>query len=57
MKSSHVIVIGAGHNGLVAATFLARRGLEVTVIEERAMVGGAAKTERFGGQAFVYAFA
>jgi phytoene dehydrogenase-like protein len=39
------IVIGAGHNGLVAATVLARHGLEVIVLEERETVGGAAKTE------------
>lgn len=43
---SDVIVVGAGHNGLVAATLLARAGLSVTVVEEKAMVGGAAKTER-----------
>ena len=42
---SDVIVLGAGHNGLVAATLLARAGLSVTVLEEKATVGGAAKTE------------
>ncbi|MCL2449010.1 MAG: FAD-dependent oxidoreductase, partial [Polyangiaceae bacterium] len=41
-----VVVIGAGHNGLVAATFLARAGLSVTVVEEKSTVGGACKTER-----------
>jgi phytoene dehydrogenase-like protein len=40
------IVIGAGHNGLVAAALLARAGLDVTVVEERNTVGGACKTER-----------
>jgi phytoene dehydrogenase-like protein len=44
-SGASVIVVGAGHNGLVAATLLARQGLNVTVIEERALVGGAAKTE------------
>ena len=40
-----VVVIGAGHNGLVAATLMARGGLRVTVLEEKSAVGGAAKTE------------
>jgi len=41
----HVIILGAGHNGLVASILLARAGLTVTVIEERSQVGGACKTE------------
>ncbi len=41
-----VIVVGAGHNGLVAALLLARRGLKVLVVEERELIGGAARTER-----------
>ena len=44
-QQADVIVVGAGHNGLVAATLLARRGLRVTVLEEKDAVGGAAKTE------------
>src|SRR5262249_22479036 len=41
----HVIILGAGHNGLVASILLARAGLTVTVVEERSQVGGACKTE------------
>lgn len=42
-----VIVVGAGHNGLVAATYLARAGRRVLVLERRGVVGGAAVTEEF----------
>ena len=44
---SDVIVIGTGHNGLVCAFYLAQRGLRVTVLEARSIVGGAAVTEEF----------
>src|ERR671931_588798 len=40
-----VAVIGAGHNGLVCAAYLARAGLEVEVFERRDLVGGACVTE------------
>ncbi|HEU5034063.1 MAG TPA: NAD(P)/FAD-dependent oxidoreductase [Mycobacteriales bacterium] len=40
-----VVVVGAGHNGLVAATLLARAGLSVAVLERDRVIGGAARTE------------
>ncbi|TNE33130.1 MAG: NAD(P)/FAD-dependent oxidoreductase, partial [Alphaproteobacteria bacterium] len=42
-----VIIIGAGHNGLTCAGYLARAGLKVKVLERRGVVGGAAVTEEF----------
>src|SRR5438445_112430 len=50
MPSSHngrydAIVIGGGHNGLVAAAYLARGGKKTLVLERRSLVGGAAVTE------------
>ena len=39
------IVVGGGHNGLVAAAYLARAGLSVAVLERRPLVGGACVTE------------
>jgi phytoene dehydrogenase-like protein len=39
------VVVGAGHNGLVAAAYLARAGLSVEVFERRDIVGGACVTE------------
>jgi phytoene dehydrogenase-like protein len=41
------VVIGAGHNGLTCACYLARGGLKVKVLERRPRVGGAAVTEEF----------
>lgn len=40
-----VAVVGAGHNGLVAANYLARAGRRVIVLEERDVVGGACVSE------------
>jgi phytoene dehydrogenase-like protein len=39
------IIIGAGHNGLTAAAYLAKAGLSVLVLEKRHLLGGAAATE------------
>ena len=41
------IIVGAGHNGLVTANYLAMAGLRVCVLERRPVVGGAAVTEEF----------
>src|SRR5213596_2033656 len=40
-----VIIVGAGHNGLVTAAYLARAGMAVLVLERRHVVGGACVTE------------
>lgn len=42
-----VLIIGAGHNGLVCAAYLAEAGLKVHLVERRNIVGGAAVTEEF----------
>lgn len=48
MSDSHdAIVVGGGHNGLVAAFYLARAGLRPLVLERRQIVGGACVTEEF----------
>ena len=45
--TSDILIIGAGHNALTCAFYLARRGLSVTILESRSVVGGAAVTEEF----------
>src|SRR5438067_7805003 len=47
MNQTHydAIIVGAGHNGLVDAAYLAKAGLDVLVLERRHIVGGACATE------------
>jgi len=48
MTARHgAVIVGGGHNGLVAAFYLARAGLEPLVLERRPFVGGACVTEEF----------
>lgn len=47
MTDTEVLIIGAGHNGLTCAAYLAMAGLRVRVVERRGVVGGAAVTEEF----------
>src|SRR5947209_11125137 len=47
MNETDVVIIGAGHNGLTCAAYLAMAGLRVRVVERRKVVGGAAVTEEF----------
>ena len=46
-ETRDVIIVGGGHNGLVAAFYLAKTGFKPLVLERRAQVGGAATTEEF----------
>ncbi len=59
MTEFDVLVIGAGHNGLTCAAYLAKAGLKVKVLERRPVVGGAAVTEEFhpGFRNSVYSYA
>jgi phytoene dehydrogenase-like protein len=47
MSELDAVIIGAGHNGLTCAAYLAMAGLRVRVVERRGIVGGAAVTEEF----------
>src|ERR1700681_1756731 len=46
-ETRDVIIVGGGHNGLVAAFYLAKAGYKPLVLERRSQVGGAAITEEF----------
>ena len=43
MKNFDVIIIGAGHNGLAAASYLSKKGKKVLVVEKNQNVGGLAE--------------
>ena len=45
--SYDAIIVGGGHNGLVAGFYLARAGLRTVILERRDIVGGACVTEEF----------
>ncbi len=45
MESYDVVIIGAGHNGLVCAAYLLKEGYSVALLEKRSIPGGAATTE------------
>ena len=47
MAELDAVIIGAGHNGLTCAAYLAMAGLKVKLVERRKTVGGAAVTEEF----------
>jgi phytoene dehydrogenase-like protein len=47
MSDIDVLIIGAGHNGLTCAAYLAQDGMRVKIVERRKVVGGAAVTEEF----------
>src|SRR5215472_13684306 len=47
MNETDVIIIGAGHNDLTCAAYLASSGLRVRVVERRKVIGGATVTEEF----------
>jgi len=57
-KNYDAIIIGAGHNGLVCANYLAKAGQKVLVLERRNVVGGAAVTEEIapGFRASIFSY-
>ncbi|MBC8050336.1 MAG: NAD(P)/FAD-dependent oxidoreductase [Chitinophagales bacterium] len=58
MASYDAIIIGAGHNGLVCAAYLAKHGMKPLVLERRHVIGGAAVTEEIapGFRASIFSY-
>ena len=52
MADYDAIIVGAGHNGLAAATVLAKEGLKVLVLEKESAIGG--RVISFGGPHGIY---
>jgi phytoene dehydrogenase-like protein len=54
MAPIRVLIVGSGHNGLVAAIHLARAGLDVTVLESGSVPGGGTRSEALTLPGFVH---
>ncbi len=53
-KSHDIVVAGGGHNGLTAAAYLAKAGLDVAVVEKKSYVGGGAITLETNVKGFMH---
>jgi len=53
-KTHEIVVVGGGHNGLTAAAYLAKAGLDVAVVEKKSYVGGGAVTLETNAKGFMH---